>query len=303
MSMNHLVKFLKRYNMVSVTPLLKGWSKDKKYILTDSNDCKYILRISDKELYDKKKKQFELLKLLETTEVYCSRPIAFGVLEGGSVYTILSYLDGIDGTEAIKNVSDKEAYELGIKAGQILKTLHQIDIPVQELNWWDIYKEKIPRKINALLNCEYRLPMQEEIVQYYKDNCYLMKNRPMLFAHGDYHLGNMIINDGKIGIIDFDKNGITDPYDDLKPFCWNAMRSEYFETGLINGYFDNKIPKDFFKILKFYTAETLISHLPWAVTFGENEVKTAQEVANYQMLWYDYFNLEIPTWYKGIVEW
>jgi len=62
--MNDQWEFLNRYNIVSVTPLLKGWSKDKKYVLTDANDRKYLLRISVKELYDKKKKQFELLKLL-----------------------------------------------------------------------------------------------------------------------------------------------------------------------------------------------------------------------------------------------
>ena len=215
---------------------------------------------------------------------------------------ILSYLEGIDGIEAIKTMSDKEAYELGVEAGKILKKLHKIDIPMQEYTWWDRYQRKMGRKIDALLNCEYRIPMQEEIIEFYKDNCYLMENRPLLFTHGDYHLGNMIVKDGKVGIIDFDKNGISDPYDDLKPFCWNVMESEYFETGLINGYFDNEIPRDFFKILKFYTAESLISHLPWATTFGEAEIKTAKKVADYQMKWYDNFKLDIPIWYKGIIK-
>ncbi len=127
-----------------------------------------------------------------------------------------------------------------------------------------------------------------------------MKDRPLAFCHGDYHLGNMIVKDGKIGIIDFDKNGVADPYDDLKPFCWNAAVSEWFETGLINGYFDCKIPEDFWPILKFYTAESLISQLPWSIKFGETEIKTAYEVAENQMIWYDSFDRDIPTWYKGI---
>ncbi|MBR3840463.1 MAG: phosphotransferase [Erysipelotrichales bacterium] len=296
------IDFIKSHNIVSTIPLLKGWSRDKKYILEDTNGTKYLLRISDKSLYEQKHKQFELLKKIESLDIYCSRPIEFGVLEDESVYMILSYLEGIDGIEAIKTMSDKEAYELGVEAGKILKKLHKIDIPMQEYTWWDRYQRKMGRKIDALLNCEYRIPMQEEIIEFYKDNCYLMENRPLLFTHGDYHLGNMIVKDGKVGIIDFDKNGISDPYDDLKPFCWNVMESEYFETGLINGYFDNEIPRDFFKILKFYTAESLISHLPWATTFGEAEIKTAKKVADYQMKWYDNFKLDIPIWYKGIIK-
>lgn len=147
--------------------------------------------------------------------------------------------------------------------------------------------------------CPRRIPLQEEILDYYKSHVFLMKDRPQVLCHGDYHLGNMIVQDGRIGVIDFDRSGVGDPYDELKPFCWNVMQSEYFETGLINGYFEDKIPGDFFPILKFYTAESMISHLPWAVRFGEREVATAKKVNACQMLWWDGFKLDVPTWYKG----
>ena len=96
---------------------------------------------------------------------------------------------------------------------------------------------------------------------------------------------------------------MADPYDEFKPYCWNVIKSEYFETGLINGYFEDNIPDDFFKILKFYTIEGIISHLPWALTFGEEEVKTALNMYQEALKWYDNFNLEIPTWYKGVLKW
>lgn len=295
------IEFLKKQNVVSVTPLLKGWSRDKKYILEDANGYRFLLRISDRSLLDKKKAQFALLEKIERIGLSCSRPIAFGTIETGEVYTILSYLDGTDGLEAVSQLGDREAYRLGIEAGEALRKLHAIEVPAQELSWWDRYQKKMPGKIETLLTCEYRIPMQEDILQYYQDHCWLMKDRPVSFTHGDFHLGNMIVKDEKIGIIDFDKNGIADPYDEFKPFCWNVMCSEYFETGLINGFFQNKIPEDFFPILKFYTAESLISHLPWSVTFGQAEIKTAQKVAANQMIWYDNFKLEIPTWYKGLL--
>ncbi|MGD9887420.1 MAG: phosphotransferase, partial [Bacilli bacterium] len=119
--------------------------------------------------------------------------------------------------------------------------------------------------------------------------------------HGDFHIGNMIINNGHIGIIDFDKNEIADPYDDFKPFCWNVFASPYFETGLINGYFNKQIPENFFPILAVYAAESLISHLPWAIRFGEEEMKVAYQVMDAVFEWYDGFNRLVPTWYKGIL--
>ena len=303
MKNNKLIGFERlcdKYKIISVEPLLKGWSRDQKYILEDSEGEKYVLRLSNNDLYEKKKNQFDLLKKIELLGLNCSRPIEFGADVNGTVYTLLSYLEGEDGKTAVATLTDEEAQRLGVEAGNCLRKLHSIDIPPQGSTWWDRYLEKMPRKIAALNACEYKLPMQSVILDYYEKHYEIMKDRPLVLCHGDYHLGNMIVNKGKIGIIDFDKNGIADPYDDLKPFCWNVMVSEYFETGLINGYFNSHIPDDFWRILKFYTAESLISHLPWSVQFGQQEIKTALDVADNQMKWYDHFELEIPTWYKEI---
>ena len=288
-----------KYRIVSVAPLLKGWSGDKKYILKSSDRERYVLRLSNHDLYEKKKQQFELLQKIEPLGLHCSRPVEFGTDADGTVYTLLSYLEGEDGETAVAAFTDQAAYRFGVEAGKCLCKLHSVDISPQERTWWDRYLEKMPRKIAALHACEYKLPMQDLLLDYYETHCEIMKDRPLVLCHGDYHLGNMIVNNGKIGIIDFDKNGIADPYDDLKPFCWNVMVSEYFETGLINGYFGNSVPDDFWRVLKFYTVESLISHLPWAVKFGQQEIKTALEVTDHQMKWYGRFELDVPTWYKG----
>lgn len=287
-----------KYGIVSVEPLLKGWSGDKKYVLQGKAGEKYVLRLSDHSLYEKKKNQFDLLQRIGKLGLHCSRPVDFGVAADGAVYMLLSYLEGADGETAVAGMTDREAYLLGAEAGGVLRHLHAVDIPPQELTWWDRYQEKMPRKIAALKACAYTLPMQDQILDYYETHCEIMKERPLVLCHGDYHLGNMIVDHGKVGIIDFDKNGVADPYDDLKPFCWNVMVSAYFETGLIDGYFDGRIPDGFWETLKFYTAESLISHLPWSVKFGRQELATAQKVAGYQMQWYDDFRRVIPAWYK-----
>ena len=298
--MKFLKDIIEKYNISFVEPLTKGWSKDKKYILT-SKDKKYLLRLSNISLYNKKKEQFELLKKIEKLDINCSRPVEFGKLDEENIYMILTYLEGESCEDVLPRLTNEEAYKLGIEAGQVLQKLHNIPVDTSNMSWKEKYKEKIPRKIKALKECKYKLPLEDFLIDYFISKSYLMEDRPLKFSHGDFHAGNMIVHKGKIGIIDFDKNTISDPYDELKPFCWNVFKSEYFETGLINGYFNNKIPEDFFKILKYYSVESLISQLPWSVQFGEEDIKTAYKVYDAMLEWWGNFNLDVPTWYKGIL--
>ena len=298
--MKYLKDIIEKYNISFVEPLTKGWSKDKKYILT-SKDKKYLLRVSDISLYDKKKKQFELLKKIEKLDINCSRPVEFGKLDEENIYMILTYLEGESCEDVLPRLTNEEAYKLGEEAGRVLQKLHNIPVDTSNLSWKEKYQEKLPRKIKALKECEYKLPLEDFLINYFISKSYLMEDRPLRFSHGDFHAGNMIVHNGKIGIIDFDKNTISDPYDELKPFCWNVFKSEYFETGLINGYFNNKIPEDFFKILKYYSVESLVSQLPWSVQFGEEDIKTAYKVYDAMLEWWGNFNLDVPTWYKGII--
>ena len=288
-------------NFKDITPLNKGWSKDKKYIITNNDNSKYLLRISDISLYDKKKEQFELLRKVESLNINASKPIEFGILNESKIYMVLTYLEGVDAEQAVSKLDDKQAYDLGIQAGITLRKLHQIPINEVSQSWYDRFKEKMEVKIEKLRNCSYKLEKSEMLIKYALDNMYLLKDRKRTFTHGDYHLGNMIVNKNGIGVIDFDKNGATDPLDDFKPFCWNIMVSEYFQTGLVNGYYNNNVPMEFFKLLALYAVEHLISHLPWACTFGEKEIQTAYKVYKVVMDTYDDFNLIIPKWYKGVL--
>ena len=287
---------------ITIEPLNKGWSKDNKYIITDKDDIKYLLRISDISLYEKKKHQFGLLKKLEQLNINCSKPISFGTLNETQVYMLLSYLDGVDAKSYLSSISDKEAYKLGFEAGTILKKIHGIEVEKPSTSWYEMYLKKVERKIKNAKLCELEIPNLDLLINYIYNHLYLIKDRPQLLSHGDYHNGNMIVNKGHIGIIDFDKTSVVDPYDDLKCYCWNVFESKYFATGVINGYFNNKIPDDFFPIIALYSAENNIGHLPWAIQFGEEEIKVAYKVLNSVLEWYDNFNLTIPTWYKGIPE-
>jgi aminoglycoside phosphotransferase (APT) family kinase protein len=291
---------LKKYNITNVLPINYGWSGDKKHILTDKCGTKYILRESRPEQKQKREIQYLYLREIGRLNLNMAKAIECGVLRNGNFYTLLTFVNGSSAENEILKFNDIEAYTIGIEAGKALAKIHSIKVNHPAVPLFERYAAKSEAKITAYECCEYKLENGDFILKYYKDNLHLMKDRPLVYTHGDYHLGNMVIENGKLGIIDFDKLSISDPYDDFKPYCWNALKSEYFATGLINGYFNNNIPSDFFEILKFYTVESLISHLPWAAKFGKEDIKNAYFVYDCTMNWYNNFNLTIPIWYKGI---
>ena len=57
----------------------KGWSSDKKYYIETIKGEKLLLRISDISEYDKRKAEFEAVKLVAEQGISMSQPIDFGV--------------------------------------------------------------------------------------------------------------------------------------------------------------------------------------------------------------------------------
>ena len=83
---------------------------------------------------------------------------------------------------------------------------------------------------------------------------------------------------------------IGDPFYDFKYLSLIALENEDFARGIIDGYFEDKISKDFFKMLKYYTSELIIKEFNKSL-----DIKLVNKIYNQ----YDDFNLEIPKWYKS----
>lgn len=282
---------------IKVIPINEGWSRDKKYHVYDINGNEYLLRLSSLDSLEKKKWQYKMLQEIEKLNINAPKPIEFGVIDD-QVYLLLTWLKGEKAENAIQNYNEVEQYNLGYNAGKIVQKLHSIKIDSTSDDWWYKYQEKIIMKINRLNELDIYLPKKKIIINHVLNNIHLAKDRPSKLQHGDFHLGNMIINNDEIFIIDFDKMNISDPIDEFKPFCWNVLRSPSFEVGLIKGYLDDNIPSYFFPILSLYAAESMLSSLPWAITFGDKEVKTTYEVINHILYWFDDFKLTVPTWFN-----
>lgn len=288
---------MSKFRFISKEPINRGWSKDKKYCVTDENGIRYLLRISSIDQVGVKEQEFKMMQKVESLGIPMCKPIEFGICDEG-VYSIQSWIDGKDAKEIIATLSDSETYVYGLEAGQALKLIHSIPAPTNQQDWEILFNKKIDRNIQGYIDCPIKYDGGNAFIEYINENRYLLKNRPQAYQHGDYHIGNMMIDrDGQLNIIDFNRNDFGDPWEEFNRIVWCAQISPIFASGILNGYFDSNVPINFWKLLSLYIASNTLSSLCWAIPFGQREIDTMLNQAKEVLEWYDDMRNPIPKWY------
>ncbi|MGM0751692.1 MAG: phosphotransferase [Bacillota bacterium] len=282
-----------------IEPINKGWSSDKKYYIETDTGEKLLLRAADRSAYEMKKSEFEIMKRLSVKGLPMSQPIELGICDNGhSVYSLFTWCEGEDAQVMLPKLTDTEQYELGLKSGRILREIHSIPSPDDREDWEKIFNRKVDSKINQYKDCPIKIEGGDLIIAYIEANRHLLRGRPQSFHHGDYHVGNMVISqDRELSIIDFNRHDFGDPWEEFNRIVWSASVSPHFATGQLNGYFNGRPPEEFFKLMAFYISSNMLSSVPWAMAFGEDEVNVMKEQAKEVMSWFDGMNHPVPTWY------
>jgi len=281
---------------VSAVPIEKGWSVDKKYCVTEDNGKKYLLRISPMERYETRKALFEMLKRVATLDIPMCLPVEFGTCPDG-VYSLQTWIDGEDLETVMPSLSQAEQYALGLTSGEILQKMHAIPAPDTQEAWASHFNCKTNIKIQKYHACGLRFDGDEYVMEYIEKNRGLLENRPQCFQHGDYHIGNMMLEGSTLKIIDFDRYDFGDPWEEFNRIVWSAAASPHFATGQLRGYFSGEPPLDFFKLLAFYIASNTLSSIYWAIPFGSSDLDTMMQQSQDVLRWFDNMKNPIPTWY------
>lgn len=281
---------------INIEPIEKGWSEDKKYCITAVDGAKFLLRITPTSRYDTRKALFKMLQWVSAIGIPMCQPIEFGICEDG-VYALHSWIDGEDAEAALPTLSETEQYMLGKKSGEILRRIHSIPAPPAQEGWADRFNRKIDRNIKMHKDCPIKFDGSECMTQYINENRSLLSDRPQCFQHGDYHIGNMVIENGELVIIDFDRVDFGDPWEEFNRITWCAQASPHFATGMVDGYFSSEPPIEFWRLLALYISSNMLASVPWAIPFGQDEVDTMLNQAKDVLLWYDKMKNPVPTWY------
>lgn len=284
------------FNFIKKEPINRGWSEDKKYQVTKSDGTNLLLRITPIERYETRKASFSMLEQVSLLNIPMCKPIEFGTCSEG-VYSLLSWIDGKDAEEIVPLLTETDQYVLGLKSGEILRKIHSIPAPETQEEWSIRFNRKTNNKIQKYRECGLRFNGDVKIIEYIENNRLLLDNRPQCFQHGDYHIGNMMIQNGELVIIDFDRFDFGDPWEEFNRIVWCATSSPHFATGQLNGYFGGNPPIEFFKLLAFYIASNTLSSIYWAIPFGQNEIDTMMKQSQDVLSWFDNMQNPVPTWY------
>ena len=287
-------------NWETIEKLSKGWSSDEKYVIKTREGELLLLRLSDVERYEEKKKEYEIIKKYATLGFLMSSPIDFGVCNNGkNVYILLTWIEGIDLEEALPTLSKDEQYRLGRKAGEILKKIHSLeldagDVPVQTK------KEKKLLQLSRYEESSVRISDDETAIAYVKENIDKIWSQPPVYQHGDFHPGNLIYTkEGEIGVIDFNRWEVGDPYEEFyKLESFGVESSISYCVGQIEAYFEDEIPADFWTALAVYVAHASLYSIKWAEKFGQEDIDGMKERCRRAFENYDTFRRCVPKWYQ-----
>lgn len=292
-------------NWKSVIPLEKGWSADQKFIVTDEDGKKLLLRISNNMEYDAKKKEYEIISKYGKLGFPMSSPVEFGTCRGGGyVYMLLTWVEGKDLEEVLPSLSEKDQYELGRQAGKILRQIHSVPLEKEDIP----EKTKRERKLWQLSQYEESEALRQEgdeiPIKFVRDNIEKIWQEKPVYQHGDFHPGNLIyMEDGRIGVIDFNRWEVGDPYEEFyKLESFGVEISIPYCIGQIDAYFssaaDVVIPEDFWTALAVYVAHASLFSIKWAEKFGPESVENMARRYRSAMESYDHFRRTIPAWYS-----
>ena len=287
-------------NIISKTPIDKGWSGDQKYCAITADGHKYLLRVSSIDRLERKRREYEKMSEVAQLGIPMCLPVEFGICEEGA-YSIQSWIDGEDAESLIMSMNADAQYRFGWNAGRILAKIHTVPAPADALDWESRFNAKIDRKIAMYESCELKYEHGgEAFLDYLAQNRHLLSGRPQSYQHGDYHIGNMMIDrNGVLTIIDFDRDDFGDPWEEFNRIVWCAQAAPAFASGMVDGYFDGKVPIEFWKLLALYICSNTLSSLPWAIPFGEGEIQVMRKQAAQVYEWYNGMTNVVPTWYQN----
>ncbi len=289
----------------TVKEITKGMSGDRKYYIETNEGKKLLLRITDVANYEIKKRDYEFLLGLNNAGLPVSKAVDFGMCEGGnSVYMLLEWMEGEEAEKVVPNMPPDKQYNIGVTSGRILKEIHENSKTVEsEQDWYDRYFEVITPRIEAYKNEGIPFEGAEAILAFIEENKNLLHGRRQCNIHGDYHLGNLIINEKEeLFVIDWqtvDFDGGGDPWVD---FINIGIEHPAFAAGQIDGYFNHQVPEEFWRILALYLAVSAITSIVWAKYFAPEQMDRIMTLNKNVVRWYDGMKQVIPSWYKEYKE-
>jgi len=279
----------------------KGFSSDSKYYIKTKDDKEFFLRLSDISLYNKKKEEHEIIKLMKHIEISSLQEVDFGVCNNGkNVYMLQTWINGVALESVLPTLSGDNQYKLGIEGGRILKKIHSIKSR-EDIDWYSVRVKKYLSSYEKYKQHGIEYKYENQINEYVNLNVHLLKNIGVSLVHGDYHVGNMILNSKEnITIIDYDRIDWKAPIEDFyKLGVFSRNISVPFSRGQIDGYTDNNPSVEFWEMYCLSMAMTSFLSLLWGKIRSEDMYNYRKKLCDTLVEDHNCFKEIIPRWYRS----
>jgi len=259
-----------------------------------------MIRVSPAVALKKRQETAEMMKIALSAGICSPIPLAFGMFPDGSTYLLQTWLEGNPLDEVLGTFGECEQYMLGRQAGKMLADLHDTGVSFDAPDFGLRTIRRIMRKLATYSKSAALVPKADEALEFIHDNLELLRDRPSLPQHGDFHPGNMLLDgEGRILLIDFDRCSFGDPYEEFyKAQFFARPLSEAFMNGQVHAYFNDCVPASFWQLFKLYLAEAVFYSPVWALPLGPDQVRHLSALSKMAVDDFGSFSLSEPVWYK-----
>lgn len=132
------------------------------------------------------------------------------------------------------------------------------------------------------------------------ENEIYLKSRPNRFQHDDFHLENIIVRDARyVGVVDFNGYDWGDPIHDFVKIALFARDiSIPYSIGQIEGYFNGRIPEEFWNLYAVYVGMTVFSSVVWTLLAAPHMLDDMLERLTIVLEDHNNFELSKPIWFQ-----
>lgn len=278
-------------------PICKGGTGNQKYYVETQKGNRWFLQFADITQYKRAKKQFELMRKIAMSGIATPLPVEFNSIHNGG-YLLFEWSDGEDLKDVLPYVSEEKQYTLGIAAGNTMLNIHATPISNAPEKWELRSYEKVDN-LQQYQKCG--LPftkVEETLIRYIEQNKQLIDQKSYCFLQGDYHLGNLMLENNKVKIVDFDGFRIGSHWSDFSRIVWHAHDYPHFFTGLIHGYFKGEPSQKSWKMIALYISLDAIN-ISLNVSFLHQKNIIKKRLNRNAEIIQQFNNMQsiVPSWY------
>ncbi|WP_144495167.1 aminoglycoside phosphotransferase family protein [Bacillus thuringiensis] len=300
--LREIERILEWPRMLKATVISKGFSFDEKYKIELESGASYFIKVCDSSYFERKQEEYEYMQQLDSLHIPMPKLIHFiSLTKFNKCVQVFEWIDGLDGEDILRTLSTEEQYRAGKKAGEVLKKIHLVEKEDKSNSWemsiWSIYE----RYLEALKEYEVDFFHLNTVIDFVGNHKDLLKNRPIVFLHDDFHPANIMIDQNEFrAVIDFARFDIGDPIHDFhKVALFTTNISKPFAIGQVHGYCGGEPDLHFWKLYSLYAAMIFPADIVWTNRSTPYLLDDMKERLNGILEDHNHFSSYIPKWYQS----